>query len=97
MNYFDIFRIAYDDLTIIAESPESIITSVEKTDTGYIGEIVLLGEYSQRQSNVLFFHETEFHTAEEAYADLEQIIETVQTAFRNTRRSEAIRKDGFSE
>lgn len=97
MNYFDIFRINYDDLKIIAENPEAIISSVEKTDEGYIGEIILLGEHPQRESTILFFHENGFPSAEEAYADLDLIIETVTTAFRNTKKSEAISKGDFAD
>ena len=93
MNYFDIFRIAYDDIQIIAERPESIITSAAKTDTGFIGEIVLLGEYPDRESNTLFFHETGFETAEEAYLDLDQIMQTISIAFKNTKQSESLRKN----
>jgi hypothetical protein len=95
MNYFDIFRINYDDLKIIAEHPESIISSVEKTDDGYVGAIVLLGEHPQRETTVLFFHENGFASIEEAYSDLDLIIETVTTAFRNTRKSEAASHGDF--
>ena len=93
MNYFDIFRIAYEDLQIIAENPKSIVTSVEKTNTGFMGEIILLGEHPGRESNTLFFHENQFQTAEEAYSDLDQIIQTISIAFKNTKQSESIRKD----
>ncbi|MCF2444129.1 hypothetical protein L0657_09185 [Dyadobacter sp. CY345] len=97
MNYFDIFRIDYDDLAIIASKPEAIITSVEKINEGYIGKIILLGEYTERESNVLFVHENEFPSVEEAYSDLDQIIETIKIAFENTKRSEAKNNNYLSE
>jgi hypothetical protein len=97
MNYFDIFRIDYDDLKIIAERPEAIITSVNKSGTGYIGEIILLGEYPGRESNVLFSHETEFESSQEAMIDLDQIIKAIIKASANAKSSEAIRKDNASE
>ena len=97
MNYFDIFRIAYDDLTIIASNPEAFITSVEKDDVGYIGKIILSGEYPERESNVSFVHENEFDSVEEAYSDLDQIIETIKIAFENTKQSEAKSKNHLSE
>lgn len=92
MNYFDIFRIAYDDLKIIADHPESIITRVIKTDLGYVGEIVLLGEHTDRESDIIFFHEDGFETEKEAFNDLNQIIETVAKASESTRSSEAMKK-----
>ncbi|MEO6686930.1 MAG: hypothetical protein ABIN24_13245 [Dyadobacter sp.] len=97
MNYFDIFRIKYDDLKIISDHPESVITRVGKTDSGYIGEIILLGEYPDRESNVLFFHEDAFKTEKEASNDLNQIIETVTKASESTRNSEALKKSNLSE
>jgi len=97
MNYFDIFRIQYDDLKIIAQNPEAIVTSAKKTETGFIGEIILLGDHPERNSNTLFFHENTFSTAEETYSDLEQIIDTITIAFQNTKRSEGIRRDNFIE
>lgn len=97
MNYFDIFRINYDDLKIIAEHPESIITRVIKSDSGYIGEILLLGEYPDRESNILFFHEDTFETEKEASNDLNQIIDTVTKASESTRNSEALNKTNLSE
>ncbi len=92
MSYFDIFRIAYDDLKIIADHPESIITRVNKTDSGYIGEIVLLGERSDRESSIIFSHEDGFETEKDAFNDLNQIIETVTKASESTRNSEALKK-----
>lgn len=89
MNYFDIFRIAYDDLAIMAENPEAIVTSVKKRDQGYVGEIALTHDDPGREGRVLFSHETEFSSVEEAYADLDQIIEVISVAFRNTKTSEA--------
>lgn len=97
MNYFDIFRITYEDLKIIAERPESIITRILKDDSGYIGEIVLLGDYPDRESNILFFHEDAFETEKEAVSDLNQIIVTVTKASESTRNSEALRKINLSE
>jgi len=97
MNYFDIFRIAYDDLTLIALNPHAIVTSVKKTDAGYVGEILVLGEYPDRDSDVLFFHENGFSSEQEAYSDLDKIIETINVAFRNTKQSEAIVKNYLPE
>jgi hypothetical protein len=97
MNYFDIFRIDYDDLKMIAEHPEAIITSVNKSGSGYVGEIILLGEYPDRSSNVLFTHDIEFNSSQEALNDLNQIVEAITKAFANTKISEAIRKDHLSE
>ncbi|MBE9463157.1 hypothetical protein ACFP1I_27740 [Dyadobacter subterraneus] len=97
MSYFDIFRIEFNDLKIIADHPESIITRIIKTDSGYIGEIVLLGEYPDRESNILFFHDESFETEREAANDLYQIIETVTRASESTRISEALRKRNLSE
>jgi NH3-dependent NAD+ synthetase len=97
MNYFDIFRIDYDDLKMIAEHPEALKTSVHESSSGYIGEITLLGEYPDRNSNVLFAHETEFNTSQEALNDLSQIIEAITKAFANTKISEAIQKGHSSE
>jgi hypothetical protein len=96
MNYFDIFRIAYDDLIIIADHPESIINRTVKTDSGYIGEIVLLGEHAERESNILFFHEETFSTASAALSDLNQIIDTISKAQERTRISEALQKKNLS-
>ncbi|GLU52487.1 hypothetical protein [Dyadobacter frigoris] len=97
MSYFDIFRIDYEDLKMIADHPESIITRIIESDSGYIGEIALLGEYPGRASNILFFHEDEFKTEKEASNDLKQIIETVTKASESTRNSEALRKSNLSE
>jgi hypothetical protein len=97
MNYFDIFRIDYEDLKIIAEQPERIITSVNKEASGYRGEIILLGEHPDRRSNVLFFHEQTFESAQKAREDLDQIIEAITKASESTRNSEAIKKGNTPE
>ncbi|WP_159467694.1 hypothetical protein [Dyadobacter sp. 3J3] len=92
MNYFDIFRITYDDLRIIADRPESFITRISKSDLGYIGEIVLLGEHPDRENNILFFHEGTFPTEKEASDNLNQIIETIAKASESTRNSENLKR-----
>ncbi|MCF0055814.1 hypothetical protein [Dyadobacter sp. CY356] len=97
MNYFDIFRITYEDLIIIAYHPESIVNRTVKTDSGYVGEIVLLGDYPGRESNILFYHEETFDTETEALNDLNKIIETVSKAYESTRNSEALRKSHMPE
>jgi hypothetical protein len=97
MNYFDIFRIDYEDLKIIAGQPGRIITTVTKEGPGYTGEIILLGEYPDRHSNVLFSHEQTFASAQEAREDLDQIIEAITKASENTRNSEAISRGNTPE
>ena len=97
MNYFDIFRIDYEDLKMIAEHPEAYVTSVNNSGSGYLGEIILSGEHPDRTSNILFTHETEFNTSQEAMKDLSQIVEAITKAFANTKISEAIRKGHASE
>jgi hypothetical protein len=87
MNYFDIFRIDYEDLKIIAGQPGRIITTVTKEGPGY----------PDRHSNVLFSHEQTFASAQEAREDLDQIIEAITKASENTRNSEAISRGNTPE
>jgi len=95
MNYFDIFRIPYEDLTLIAMNPELVVTSVSETEDGYKGEIRLTGEYPDREDPVLYFHKNGFENVQDAYDDLDQMMDTIKVAFQNTKKSEAIRRDNL--
>lgn len=90
MNYFDIFRIDFEDLKIIAEQPSQVTTSVTMDGQQYFGEIVLAHQSSD--SLVLFRHEEGFSSEADALSDLNQIIDTISKAYANTKASERLRE-----